>query len=153
MFRFIVTYLGFLKRVPLMAGMFDAFLMIWNMIVNPKINDAIEKIEKEVLTWKGVHLSAHKFGGLQFNYLTKEIGHIHSNGILDIPFSRKIKDELIKQGKATEHHVFNRSGWVSFYIQSECDTEQAIRLLELSYLILLQKSSNISFFVEDLKMT
>lgn len=132
-FKFIVMYLGFLKHIPLLAGMMDASLMLWNFALNPEITNSIERVEKEISTWKGISLSAHRFGGIQFNYNTKEIGHIHSNGILDILFSKKIKYTLLQEGGAFDHHIFNHSGWISFYIRSKNDVEKAIRLLALSY--------------------
>ncbi len=133
MFNFIVKYLGFLKNIPLLAGALDALLMLWNFALNPEITNSIERIEKEISMWKGVRLAAHKFGGAQFNFNAKEFGHIHSNGILDILFSKNIKCTLLQDGKVADHHIFHSSGWISFYIRSEKDIEKAIALLRLSY--------------------
>lgn len=135
MFSFIVRHLGFLKHIPLFAWLLDAFMMIWNSLMNRDIPASIGQIEKEVTTWDDIHLTLHKFGGLQFNCRDKEIGHIHSNGILDILFNTAIKRDLVLRGLAREHHVFTRSGWISFYIHTEADVDTAIRLLRLSYMI------------------
>lgn len=133
MFKFIVIYFGFLKHIPFLAGLFDALMMIWNMTFNSKLMDSIEHIENEIAKWDGISRSVHKFGGIQFNYRSKEIGHIHSNGILDILFTKKIKSELIQHHEVFDHHIFPHSGWISFYIRSASDIPKAMWLLELSY--------------------
>ncbi|MEO6520853.1 MAG: luciferase family protein [Mucilaginibacter sp.] len=76
----------------------------------------------------------HRYGGVQFNYNGKEIGHVHSNGLLDVLFSRQIKYDLMNQGLINDHHVFNNSGWISFYIKKEEDVAYAIDLLRMAYL-------------------
>ena len=133
MFRLIVRYLGFLKHVPFLAWFVDAMIMIWNSAVRPGIQTSIERIEEEVMAWDGLTRTLHKFGGLQFNYGDKEIGHIHSNGNLDILFNRKTKRFLLEAGLASDHHAFPHSGWISFYVSSEKDVQMAIVLLALAY--------------------
>jgi hypothetical protein len=133
MFKFVVHYLGFLKRVPLLAWLVDALMLIWNNAVNPDIPKFIDQIEEEISSWHGITLSIHEFGGVQFNYHGKEIGHLHSNGILDILFNRKLRQELIDNGLASVHHVLPNTGWISFYVRKEADVKNAIRLLETAY--------------------
>lgn len=132
-FNWVVRRIGFLKHIPLLAMVFDGWLMMWNAIRNPDMLSAIDKIETTVGTWNGIELSIHKFGGLQFNYRGREVGHIHSNGILDICFTKKISNTLIANKKANEHHVFKTSGWISFYVRGKQDYDTAITLLRLSY--------------------
>lgn len=133
MFNLVVRYLGFLKRLPLMAWMFDAMLMIWNMLFNPQVSSSIESLEARVSEWPSVNVSIHKFGGRQFNVHQKEIGHVHSNGVLDLIFDRATKAALLRSCAAKDHHVFKDSGWISFYIRSEKDVDKALELLALSY--------------------
>ena len=59
----------------------------------------IDAVRNEVLSWDGTSESRHKYGGTQFDCCGKEIGHIHGNGILDILFSKKIKEQLLAEGK------------------------------------------------------
>jgi len=132
-FNWVVRRIGFLKHIPLLAMMFDGWMMMWNALQNPEVLAAIDRIETTAATWNGIELSIHKFGGLQFNYRGKEVGHIHSNGILDILFPRKISNTLIANKRANEHHIFNTSGWISFYIRDARDYDAAIALLRLSY--------------------
>ena len=133
MFNFIVKYFGVLKHVPIFPHVFETCLKIQTLFLNKKVLDYIDDIEDEVMLWENISLSSHKFGGIQFNLNEKELGHIHGNGLLDIRFSRKIKSELINEGKAMPHHVFKNSGWISFKIKSEQDKFSAIELLRYSY--------------------
>ena len=133
MFKCVVKYLGFLKYIPFTGIVVDGWMMIWSIAFNRKIVLAIQEVEDEISTWNGITCSLHKFGGLQFNYRGKEIGHIHSNGVLDILFDRKTKNLLILQGRVEEHHSFSQSGWTTFYISNESDIRKVIALLKESY--------------------
>lgn len=132
-FNIIVKYLGFLKHVPLLPHLFDTQLKLWTLIARPHLLDAIDDIEAEILKWDGTNVGMHKYGGLQFNYHQKEIGHIHSNGLLDIRFNRKIKQQLLLDGRVTDHHIFKKSGWISFYINTDEDRLYAQQLLQIAY--------------------
>ena len=132
MFETVVRYFGFLKHVPLLPHLFDAFLMIEKTLLKPQVLGYIDDIEKQVLSWSGVSAGKHCLGGIQFNLKGKEIGHIHSNGMLDILFDKNISASLIHEGKAAEHHTFKRSGWISFLIRNENDKRSALELLEFS---------------------
>ena len=95
----------------------------------------VERVIGEVETWENITKSAHRFGGTQFNLGKTEIGHIHSNGVVDIPLPKRIKDVLIRERKVSTHHYLLHSGWTSFYIKLESDVDSALRLLKFSYLL------------------
>jgi len=141
MFGLIVKYFGFLKAVPLLPHVFDGLLYLHTYFTNTRLLDCIDLITNEVLSWDDTENALHKYGGLQFNSRGKEIGHIHGNGILDIRFSRKIKEQLIVEGRVVPHHVFKDSGWVSFYMQGMGDFDYAIKLLRMSYLKIADHAS------------
>ncbi len=132
-FSFIVKYFGFLKVVPLAPHVFDSLLRLWSMFINFELLDWIDEIESEVLSWEGTSISMHKYGGLQFNQNRKEIGHLHSNGLMDILYSRKLKQQLLEEGRIRPHHLFNDTGWISFIIQSKGDVSYALSLLKIAY--------------------
>jgi hypothetical protein len=37
----------------------------------------IEKIKKEILSWTHVVAEPHRFGGIEFRFNKREMGHIH----------------------------------------------------------------------------
>lgn len=133
MFKFVVKRLGFLKRIPLLPHLFDSWIKIWVYFTNKNLAKYIDGIETEVSGWDGVSMQLHKYGGTQFNVYKKEIAHIHSNGLLDILFDKKTKEQLLKEGRISHHHVFENSGWISFYVKTEYDKDYAIELLKSAY--------------------
>ena len=62
-----------------------------------------------------------------------EIGHIHGDKLADLPFPKKVRDELIESGRAQPHHVLPESGWVSRRIKSESEVDDVIALFRLNY--------------------
>jgi hypothetical protein len=76
----------------------------------------------------------HRFGGTEYRLGDRrEIGHIHGDYMVDIPFPTKIRNELVTAGRAEPHHLLSDSGWISFYIREAADVERAIDLFRLSY--------------------
>jgi Luciferase len=91
-------------------------------------------ITDSVLLWTGMSAGPHRFGGVEYLYNgRREIGHIHGDSLLDIPFPRRVRDELIHAGLAQPHHLLTDSGWVSFYISEPDHVRQALELLHRSY--------------------
>jgi predicted DNA-binding protein (MmcQ/YjbR family) len=62
-----------------------------------------------------------------------ELGHIHGDHLVDIPFPKKVRDEIIAAGRTEPHHVLPDSGWISLYLNEPADIEQAIALLRKSF--------------------
>jgi hypothetical protein len=145
MFNFVVKYFGFLKVIPLLPLVFDSQLRLWLLVTNASVLTYIDEIEAEVLSWEGTSAGLHKFGGLQFNFNGKEIGHIHSNGILDILFTRDTKQRLLAEGRINCHHIFTNSGWISFYIRKKEDKDYAIALLRMAWLSVSNKTPLLAY--------
>jgi hypothetical protein len=133
LFSFVVRYLGFLKFVPLFPLVFDSLLRLWMLASKPYLLDWLDEIEAEVLSWEGTSTSIHQYGGLQFNCNGKEIGHLHSNGLLDVLYSKVAKQQLLDKGRIQSHHIFEKSGWISFYIVKYRDKAYAKELLKMAY--------------------
>ena len=53
--------------------------------------------------------------------------------MLDIPFPKSVRDEIVAAGEAEPHHIHPNSGWVSVFLRTEEDVERAIRLLARSF--------------------
>jgi hypothetical protein len=96
---------------------------------------AQETITLAVTSWDGVRAQPHRFGGVEYVIGKREIGHIHGDHLVDIPFPKKVRDAVVLAGRAHAHHVLPESGWVSLYLRQPEDVGQAIALLEESYQI------------------
>jgi hypothetical protein len=83
--------------------------------------------------WDQVEVKPHRFGGQAFCWGRVEIGHIHHQGFVDIPFNGKRRDQIVDAGLAHPHHILPDSGWVTIPLRSEHDIQLAIDLLQLSY--------------------
>jgi len=94
---------------------------------------AVERIQQTVAVWEGVGSQPHRFGGIEFRYGKRELGHLHGDYLLDIPFPRKVRDELVDAGRVAPHHILPESTWVSFSVRREEDIDEAIGLLNLSF--------------------
>jgi hypothetical protein len=92
-----------------------------------------ERITAEVLSWEGVTAAPHRFGGVEFVLGKRELGHLHGDRLADLPFPRRVRDELVDTGRARPHHVLPASGWVSFWIEGEQDVDDVVALFQLSY--------------------
>ena len=107
------------------------------------VKGAQEQITKTVASWDGVTVRPHRFGGVEYVIGKREIGHIHGDHLVDIPFPKKVRDEIVAVGRAGPHHILPETGWVSFYLREEDDVEKAIDLLRESFQIAQkQKSKN-----------
>jgi len=92
-----------------------------------------EAIEREVLAWPGVTAAAHRFGGVEFRLGGRELGHLHGDRLADLPFPRRVRDELILAGRAAPHHILPDSGWVSCWLHGEEDVANAVALFRMQY--------------------
>jgi hypothetical protein len=107
------------------------------------VRGASKQIVDTLLTWDGIEAHPHRFGGTEFCIGKREIGHIHGDSLVDIPFPKKVRDEIVAAGEASPHHILPETGWVSFYLKEDGDIKRAIDLLNRSYQIALkQKSRN-----------
>jgi hypothetical protein len=92
-----------------------------------------ETIRAELLSWPGVTAASHRFGGTEYRFGAKEMGHVHGDRLADLPFPRAIRDELVSSGQAKPHHVLPETGWVSRWITGPDDAQAVIRLFRLNY--------------------
>jgi hypothetical protein len=96
--------------------------------------DVYEQIRQEVLSWEGVTEAEHEFGGIEFRLGKREIGHLHDDlDLADLPFPVRVREELVAAGRAMPHHIFPKTGWVSYSFADEDALPGAIALFRLSY--------------------
>jgi predicted DNA-binding protein (MmcQ/YjbR family) len=77
------------------------------------------------------------FGGVEFRVGHREVGHVHGDSLVDIPFPLPVRNELVESGAAEPHHILPKSGWVSIFLRNPGDVARAIQLLRRSYEIAL----------------
>ena len=106
-----------------------------------RVKGAQDLITAAVTSWQNVTVQPHRFGGVEYGIGKREIGHIHGDTLVDIPFPKKVRDEIVATGRAQPHHILPETGWVSFYIRQEADVEKAIALLKESYEIAVKQKS------------
>ena len=92
-----------------------------------------EQITQTVRSWPGVESAPHRFGGTEFRVGRRELGHLHGDRIADLPFPRRVRDELIADGRAHPHHVLPDSGWITTSIRSDDEARNAIELFRMAY--------------------
>ena len=94
------------------------------------IHDAIVE---EVSSWPGVTTGTHRFGGTEFRYGRRELGHLHDSRLADLPFPLLVRNELVAARRAEPHHIHPESGWVSYFIRDETDVARVIALFRMNY--------------------
>ncbi len=100
---------------------------------------AAQRIQRELSSWPFIEAHPHRFGGTEYRIGRREIGHIHGNQLVDIPFPKRVRDEVIAAGQAQPHHVLPDSGWVSVYLREAADVDRAVELFRRSYQLAVQQ--------------
>ena len=90
-------------------------------------------IEREVTSWPGVATGDTGRGGTGYYYGKVELGHLHGDTSADLPFPRKVRDELIEEGRASVHPPLPDSGWVCRRMNGPEDVEAVIGLFRENY--------------------
>ncbi len=93
---------------------------------------ASEAVATEVASWSGVTVHEHRFGGVEFRVGRRELGHLHTS-FADLPFPRRVRDELVATGRARPHHVLPHSGWVTVPMRTADEVDGVIELFRESY--------------------
>jgi len=94
--------------------------------------DATETVVREVSSWDGVTVHEHRFGGVEFRAGRRELGHLHPR-FADLPFPRRLRDELVASGRARKHHVLPDSGWVTVPMRTASEIAGVIELFRRNY--------------------
>jgi hypothetical protein len=96
-------------------------------------SDRAERILGLVTGWPGIATAGGEYGETEFLANGRSIGHVHGGHQADIPFPRRIRDELVAAGRTGPHHVHPDSGWTTLYIRTDADADQAVELLRINY--------------------
>jgi Luciferase len=93
---------------------------------------AIESVRAAVASWAGVTTHDHRFGGIEFRLGRRELGHLHGT-FADLPFPRRVRDQLVEGRRARPHHVLPQSGWVTSPMRTSSDVSNVIELFRQNY--------------------
>jgi hypothetical protein len=105
------------------------------------VRGAKERIDAALQGWSGITSQPHRFGGTEYCVGRREIGHVHGDSLVDIPFPKEVRNQLVTAGRAEPHHVLPESGWVSIYLRQAADVDRAIELLGISFEIANQRTT------------
>jgi hypothetical protein len=97
------------------------------------VTGAQRRIVDVVGTWEEVEIRPHRYGGLEFRLGKRELGHIHGDALVDIPFPKAVRNQIVAAAEAEPHHILPDSGWVSVFLRANEDVERAIALLQRSF--------------------
>lgn len=131
-FEFAVHRLKWLAAIPGAPQIFDAMLLASTALFHPARLRAISAIESAARGMPEMRPGVHRLGGVGFFFRGKECGHIHGNGLLDCFVGQAQRDVLLRDGRASVHHVFPRSGWISFWVRDGADVPTAIDLIRIA---------------------
>ena len=126
---------GPLKNIPFLPILLDEQMKLFTFFFRPKRFLKMQEFSRMVTEKLKLETGFHRFGGLEFRYQGKEIGHMHSNGLLDILFPRKLSSFLIEKGVTGFHHVYPDSGWTSLMIRGTTDIEWCFTLIQCKLLL------------------
>jgi hypothetical protein len=104
------------------------------------VSGACKRIENALQTCAGITAQSHRFWGTEYRLGRREIGHVHTDPLVDIPFPKKIRDVLVATGRAESHHILPESGWVRIHLNQASDVERASELLLYSFEIAIKIS-------------
>jgi hypothetical protein len=105
-------------------------------------DELLAMVEREVLSWPGVSKVTGGGGAGRggfwvppatvYRFGRRQIGHIHTTGVADLTFPRKIHDELISDGRAKPHGA-RFANVVSYHIREPEDVPRVVKLFDMSY--------------------
>src|SRR6266481_4887118 len=88
----------------------------------------MKKLEEQVGAWQHVSVHPHRFGGREFRFGNAELGHVHLGGTVDIPFPRAVRDALLADGLAEQHHWVPNSGWTTSQVPPQTASAHKSRI-------------------------
>ncbi|HXX69109.1 MAG TPA: luciferase family protein [Polyangiaceae bacterium] len=94
-----------------------------------------ERLVEDVREWPHLHERKEDYGAVGWSLAKGTIGHVHvGSGVVDVLFTRAIRDQLLREHLAEQHRYQPNSGWVTWRLKTGRDFDRARWLLRLSYL-------------------
>ena len=96
------------------------------------MDELLAEVEREVLHWPGTTSEPGRFASVAFRYGKREIGHVHSDRIADLPVTPEMRENLLAKGRARPHRAGSR-GYISYPIRDEEDVSAVLEILGRNY--------------------
>jgi hypothetical protein len=93
---------------------------------------ASEIITATVTAWPGVEAGHGERGEFGFRVGRREIGHLHGDRVAHFAFPRKVREDLMEQGRIIPHPVPS-PGLGARRIVEDADIDEVIALMRLNY--------------------
>ena len=132
-FRLVTRRLGRLRQFWLLTQAFDSGLFLLTLLTAPSVTRALGSLSNTLLSWPNVSMSRHRLGGRQFDCRGIELGHVHSNGIVDLRLTASEQGEVLANGLAQRHHIAPSSTWVTFLIEKRYHAQTAASLFAIPF--------------------
>ena len=92
-----------------------------------------ERIISTITAWPGVTTGTGPFEETELFLDGEMLGHVHGDHQADIPYPRRIRDELVAAGRAEPHHIHPESTWTTRTITSDGDVDAIVELIRINY--------------------
>jgi hypothetical protein len=93
---------------------------------------AVGAVRAELTSWDGVEEYIGRRGELAFRLGRRELGHVHGTSA-HLPLPRRIRDELIAEGRVRPHPVMPDSGWLHSDMDTPAGLESTLELFRMAY--------------------
>jgi hypothetical protein len=101
-----------------------------------------EHIIDTITGWPGITTEIGRFAETEFYVDGRMLGHVHGDHQADIPYPRRIRDELVAAGRTGPHHIYPDSGWTTRYIESDVDADEVVALIRINYDRVTQRAAS-----------
>lgn len=98
-------------------------------------DESMTLIEEEVLRWPGTTSETGRFNAVFFRYGKRTIGHIHRDGMADLPVTKEMREGLLSEGAKSRArlHRAGSKGYVSYPIEKREDVSAVLEILGSNY--------------------
>src|SRR5258708_37127696 len=77
------------------------------------VSGAKERIDAALQSWSGITSQPHRFGGTEYRLGRREIGHVHGDALVDIPFPKKVREGREVPGRPEPNTILQEIGRAS----------------------------------------
>ena len=89
-----------------------------------------DKMQKEIMSWKGVKENPNRFGTPSFFVNDKEFAHFHNDSQMDIRIAKNLQNKL--KDKKILPNPYSKS-WILFNFKNEEDAKEALKFVKAVY--------------------